>query len=114
MRKQRFVYALVVLFQTLTLTGIGLAMFHLATAPVSLIGKIGDTGAAISHVISNVAESFSTREGLLDEPGFAAPQTDRAARLLRVDPVQYPGGHLRQAASQIDESPLEVCGSGAS
>lgn len=33
MRKQRLVYGLVVLFQTLTLTGIGLAMFHLATAP---------------------------------------------------------------------------------
>jgi hypothetical protein len=122
MGKQRLVYGLVILFQTLTLTGIGLAMFHLATAapeasssPVSLIGKTGDTGAATSHVSSNGAERFSTDEGLLDEPGLAAPQPDGAAGLLAVDPVvEHPSGHLRQTASQVDDSPFGVCGSGAS
>ncbi len=120
MSKQRLVYGLVVLFQTLSLTGIGLAMFHLATAPheassspIPLIEKIGDTRAETSPVISNVAERFSTREGLLDAPSLAAPQTDGAARLLPVDPVQHPGGYLRQTASQIDDNPFETCGSGA-
>lgn len=122
MRKQRFVYGLVVLFQTMILTGIGLAMFHLATtpreassSPIPLIGKIGDTGAETSHVILNGVEGrFSTREGLLDELGIVVPQPDRAAGLLPVDPVEHPGGHLRQTASQIDDSPLKVCGFGAS